>query len=172
MHQIILNEVINVSKDNVWNVLVKQFGDVHKWNPNLQGSHFMNGATEGNLDCERHCSLDNKTYFKEKITDIEDGKSVDIKITSSNFPFVHEMSGKFYLNAITPDKTEVKVVISVSTKPAIMVHLLKLQMGKLLKKSLIGLKYYLETGREVSDTNFRVINLDYKKLSPTQAFAA
>jgi len=171
MSQLILEEVVNVSKEKAWKVLVTEFGDVYKWNPNLQGSHFMNGASEGGMDCERRCDLDGKTYFEERIIDVKEGNEVTIKITSSNFPMVHEMAGTFQLEELGANKTQIKMVINVTTKPAIMVHLLKIQMRKLLKKSMIGLKYYLETGKSVSDTNFRNINVDYKKLSPAQAFA-
>jgi len=171
MKQITLEETVNAPKAKVWEVLVTQFGDVHKWNPNLEGSHFEHGVTEGGLNCERHCSLDDKTFFKERITDLKEGESANIQIISSNFPFVHKMSGEYHLKSLSENRTRVRIVVSVSTKPALMVHLLKLQMGKLLKKSLVGLKYYLETGNNVSASNYRNINMNYKKLSANQAFA-
>ncbi|MCG8372602.1 MAG: SRPBCC family protein [Balneolales bacterium] len=172
MSELVLEEIVHVPKAKAWDVLVNQFGHVHEWNPNLQGSHFMNGESEGGLNCERHCDMDDKTYFKERIVDLVDQENVTIKIISSNFPMVHEMSGRYELESVSEHQTNIRIVLNVSTKPVIMVHLLKMQMRKLIKSSLIGLKYYLETGRAVDNDDFKTIRIDYKQLSPAQAFTA
>ena len=116
--------------------------------------------------------MDDKTYFKERIVDLVDQENVTIKIISSNFPMVHEMSGRYELESVSEHQTNIRIVLNVSTKPAIMVHLLKMQMRKLIKSSLIGLKYYLETGQAVHNDDFKTIRVDYKQLSPAQAFTA
>ena len=41
MNELILEEIVHVPKAKAWEVIVNQFGHVHEWNPNLQGSHFM-----------------------------------------------------------------------------------------------------------------------------------
>ena len=165
-----LKEVVEAPKAKVWEVLFTQFGEVHTHNPNLDSSHFMGQHSEGALGCKRHCSIDGKTFVEEKISKVEGSDSFELTVTDSNFPMVKEMKARYEVHELSATKTEVELTFLISTAPSFMVHIMKGQMKKLINKYLIGLKYYLETGKEVSKDNFSTIAKAYKNLAPAASF--
>ena len=165
-----LAQTIEVSKSKAWDVLFTQFGNVHTHNPNLEGSHFIKDYNQGRLGCERRCNIDSKTFLEEKITKVNDLNSFELTVTNSNFPMVEEMKAKYNIHELSENRSKVVMTLFMSTSPAFMVYLMKGQMKKLIRKYLIGLKYYLETGREVSKSNFNSVFKEYKSLNPAASF--
>lgn len=155
-------EVINVSPERTWEVLFKQYGDIAVHNPTMPTSEYVDGATEGALNCSRHCMFDDKLYVDEKITEVTENKRFKVEVYDHNLPFLKDMAAVYELSALGDEKTEVTMTSFVSTSPGFMVYLMKGQLGKGLKKHLFGMKYYLETGKTVRDDNYAEVFKNHK----------
>ena len=160
---------INTSKAKAWEALFTQFGETYRFNPNLVGSHFS-GGEQGAVGCERVCELDAKTTVKEKIVAADELNSFRIEVTGGNMPFVNTMIADVKLQSISPKKTKVILEAGFNTKPAFMGFLMKFPFKSRLTDMLIGLKYYLETGKEVSKKTCKPISKTNKQLEVSQNF--
>lgn len=160
---------INASKEKVWDSLFTRFGDVHLYNPSLDGSHFIKGS-KGEVGCERQCTLDSKTKIVERIVKAEELKKFTIDIYDGNMPMLDKMIVEIELVELTPKRTSVLLTANFSTKPAFMGTIMKGMMKAKLTDMLIGLKYYLETGKAVSKQTYKPISKKYQLLTPNQSF--
>jgi len=143
-------EVIRASREDVWEVLFSQYGDIHIHNPTMQASHYMHGAQKGELGCLRHCDFSDTLFLEEKIAEFDENTSVTVVATLHNLPFLKEMSATYQLSDMGDGATEVKMTSYASTSPGFMIYLMKGQLGKSLAKHLFGMRYYIETGETVS----------------------
>ena len=159
-------EVINASKEKTWEVLFTQYGDIHVHNPGMISSNYMHNATNGELNCERHCQFNDKLSLDEKITEIDENNSFTVVVTEHNLPFIKEMSATYELSSIgsmtSNEVTEVKMTSFVSFSPGFMKYLMRGQLGKGLVQHLFGLKYFIETGKAVDSHNYSKIFKSYK----------
>jgi Polyketide cyclase / dehydrase and lipid transport len=168
--RIIQTEVeINATKAKAWEALFTQFGEIYLFNPNLEGSHFS-GGSKGEVGCERVCQLDAKTTIKEKIVSADELNNFRVEIIGGNIPFVNTMLVDIKLHAIDSEKTRVEIEAGFNTKPGFMAILMKSPFKKKIKDMLIGLKYYLETGKKVSKKTYKPIFKSYKKLELSESF--
>ncbi|MEM7323139.1 MAG: SRPBCC family protein [Actinomycetota bacterium] len=154
MNQTEINETIQASIDQVWEVLFSQYGDIHIHNPLMTASNYMHGATEGGPDVVRHCEFGKKFYLDEKITDVDEQKGFRVEAGEHNFPFVTHMSATYELSSPDENTTEVHMVSFNSYAPGFMRHLLGRQTKKTLAKHLFGLRYYIETGNTLDPDNY------------------
>ena len=155
-------EVINASKEKVWEVLFNQYGDIHIHNPSMKSSKYMHNASKGELNCVRHCKFTDKLWLDEKITEVKEGDSFTVSVTEHNLPFVKEMSATYQLSSIGNGMTEVKMTSFNSFSPSFMKYLMRGQMSKPIVKHLFGMKYYIETGKTVNKDNYSEIFENYK----------
>lgn len=160
---------VNASNAKVWDALYTRFGETYLFNPNITGSHFTTGD-EGAVGCERECQLDSKTFVRERITKAEDQKSFTVNIYDGNMPMVDEVEVDFILKPINPNKTKVILSGRFTTKPAFMATIMKGPFTKKFKAILIGLKYFLETGKTVSKDTYKPVFKQFKQLQPAQSF--
>ena len=160
---------VNASNAKVWDTLYTNYGNIHLYNPNLEGSHFTSGNV-GEVGCERECQLDSKTFVRERITKAIDQKSFTIETFDGNMPMVDTIEVDFILTPINPNKTRVGYVARFSTKPSFMAGLLKTVFNKKLKDLLVGLKYHLETGKTVTKSTYKPVYKQFKQLQPQQSF--
>ena len=160
---------INASKEKVWDAVFTRFGDTHLYNPNLDGSHHS-GGNAGEVGCERVCDLDSKTNIREKIVAADELNSFRIEATGGNMPFVNELIADVILEKIDENNTRVILDASFNTKPAFMAFMMKSPFKKKLTDMLIGLKYYLETGKPVSKKTYKPVFKTYQKLEVSQSF--
>ena len=163
--------LINASKQEVWNLLFHRFGETHLYNPNIEGSHDTNGKN-GEIGCERQCSIDRKTNIKERIVQAEEFKSITVDVIGGNMPMVKEMQVVMLIDPVSPTQTKVRINATYTTKPSFMAGFVKGLFRKMLFGVLIGLKYYLETGHAVSKKSFKSISGKYRDLHGSQAFVA
>ncbi len=161
---------VNTSKDKAWDVLFNQFGEVNAFNPHIEGSHFTQG-TQGELGCERQCDLDSKNSIQEKIVAVRGDSSFDIEIIQGGLPMMDKMNATFDIEEILPNETLVTATINFNTSPAFMGGILKGTLSKMFFKLLVGLKFYLETGEEVSKQNMGDIMKTYKLMDPIDTFS-
>jgi len=160
---------INASKEKVWDALFTRFGEVHLYNPLLDGSHFVKGGT-GEVGCERRCDLDSRTKLIERITKAEELKTFTVEIIDGNMPMVDTMIIEIELRELTAKQTAVLITAQYNTSPAFMGGLVKGMMKSKLTDMLIGLKYYLETGTAVSKKTYKPISKMYQQLQVNQSF--
>ena len=154
MNQPELNETINASREEVWEVLFAQYGDIHIHNPTMTASSYMHGASEGASDVVRHCEFGEKLYLDEQITDVDELKSFRVEVLEHNLPFVKHMSAIYELSSTADEATELRMVSFNSFAPGFMKYLMRGQMRKNVAKHLFGLKYYIETGNTVDQDNY------------------
>jgi hypothetical protein len=162
---------INASKEKVWDSLFTRFGEIHLYNPALDSSHFIKGG-KGEVGCERECTLDAKTKIVERIVKAEELKKFTVDVYDGNMPMVDTMIVEIELIELSDKRTTVVVTANFHTSPAFMGALTKGMMKAKLTDMLIGLKYYLETGKTVSKQTYSPIRRTYRQLSPSQSFTA
>lgn len=153
--------VIHAPKEQVWEVLFHQYGDIHVHNPTMQTSYYMHNASKGELNCSRHCKFTDKIFLEEKITEVNGNESFTIVVTKHNLPFVKEMSATYELSSMEEETTELKMISFNSFSPGFMKYLMRGQMAKSLRKHLFGFKYYLETGKTVHKHNYSEVFNSY-----------
>ncbi|MFA6469581.1 MAG: SRPBCC family protein [Bacteroidota bacterium] len=161
---------IHATKKLVWDSLFTRFGDVHLYNPSLDGSHFIKGGA-GSVGCERQCDLDHKTKLIERITRAEELNSFTVEIIGGNMPMVKTMIIDIELRELSSSLTSVNITGRYNTSPEFMGSFVKGMMRAKLSDMLIGLKYYLETGKTVSKQTYKPIARKYKQLTANQAFS-
>lgn len=161
--------IINSSKESVWETLFTRFGETFVFNPNLESSHFTNGSP-GEIGCERQCNLNTKIFVREKIVKAEPANKFTVDVIGGNMPMVDKMRVEFELIQIGNNRTRVSLQADISTKPSFMSLLTKGPFKKKLTDMLIGLKYYLETGKRVSKKIYKPIYKQYQQLQLNQSF--
>ena len=154
MNESELKVTIGASREDVWEVLFTQYGDIHIHNPTMDSSNYMHDALKGELDSARHVQFSDKLYLEEKIAEVDEGKSFTVVSTEHNLPFLNTMSATYALSSIEPALTEVTMTSQNSTSPGFMIYLMRGQLRRSLAKHLFGLKYYVETGKTVNRDNY------------------
>lgn len=150
-------EVIHASREQVWEVLFSQYGEIHLHNPTMQSSHYMNGATEGEVGCLRHTKFSDKLFLEEEITEATEAERLTVVATRHNLPFLREMRATYELSDLDDGSTELKMTSYASTSPGFMIYLMRGQLGRSLAKHLFGMKYYIETGKTVSMDRYQEV---------------
>ncbi|MCP3936922.1 MAG: hypothetical protein GY708_16295 [Actinomycetia bacterium] len=162
MNQSELNDSIRASREDVWEILFSQFGDIHIHNPTMQSSNYMHDASRGALDVVRHCEFTDKLYLDEQITEVDENKSFRVEVLEHNLPFVKEMSATYELSSTGDETTSIKMVSFNSFAPGFMKYLMRGQMSKSVAKHIFGLKYYVETGKTLDQDNYSEVFSNYK----------
>lgn len=163
--------IINASKQEVWNLLFHRFGETYLYNPNIEGSHDTNGKN-GEIGCERQCSIDKKTNIRERIVNAVEFESITVDIIGGNMPMVDEMQVIMLIDPVSSVQTKVSIRAAYTTKPSFMAVIVRGMFRKMLFGVLIGLKYHLETGKAVSKKSFKSISVNFNKLQGAQPFVA
>lgn len=169
LKEITLEISTNTSKEKVWDLLFNRFSEVNVFNPLIEGSHHTTG-TIGKVGCERHCDLDAKNAIKEKIVAARANDSFDLDIIEGGLPMMDVMKGTYNLQELNTNQTKVSFIMKFTTKPAFMAPMMKGMMANMLFKTLVGMKYHLETGNLVTKDNIKNIMKEYKQLNSNEAF--
>ena len=161
MNESELRVVVDASREETWEVLFKQYGEIHVHNPTMDSSRYMHDASTGELGAARHVRFSDKLYLEERIAEVDEGNSFTVVSTEHNLPFLNEMSATYELSSIADGMTEVKMTSQNSTCPGFMIYLMRGQLRKSLTKHLFGLKYYIETGKTVDRDNYSEVFKSY-----------
>jgi len=156
-------EVIQASKEEVWQVLFSEYGDIHVHNPTMQASNYMDGAERGELGCVRHTKFSDKLFLDEKIEEFEEHRSVTVVATEHNLPFLRKMSATYELSDAGDGTTELKMTSYASTFPGFMIYLMRGQLGASLRKHMFGMRYYIKTGKTVTMEDYDKVHKSYAK---------
>ncbi len=169
MRQVSRSIKINSSKEEVWDVLFNQFGDVNNFNPLIEASISTKGGS-GDVGSERMCTIDSKTQVYERITRSEEGQNFDIEVFEGGLPMMDKMIARLDVIELSENQTEAQFTMNYTTKPPIMGGMMKGMMGKMFFKLLIGLKYHLETGKLVTKQDIKSIEKMYRWLGENESF--
>ena len=86
MPEITVTRAIAATPEQVWEALA-DFGNIAAFNPNLAGSHILDGAKAAGQGAERRCDLrDGKNYLLERVVDWQPGRSYTVDIYESSMP--------------------------------------------------------------------------------------
>ncbi len=151
MTEFSLSTTIDAPKERVWEVL-KEFGEISKWNPGVVESHSTTDAT-GGIGAERRCDLGKGQWVEERIVGWEEGKSLDINIFDSNVP-LSDATVTLSVESLDEGESRVDLNINYKLKYGPLGMLMDLMMGKrsyrrAMNGLLAGLKHHSETGKDV-----------------------
>ncbi len=143
---------VDVSKEEAWDVLFNQFGQVSRFNPLIKGSAHLSGA-EGAVGATRSCDLTTGGTIKEKIIAAEPTRHFEFEIIEGSMPMVKKMFAAYSLQPLADTRTEITFTVKFMASPSFMGGIMKIMMGRMFLKMLTGLKDYLEMGIEVNQGN-------------------
>lgn len=155
---------INATKEETWEVLFSQYGDIHVHNPTMDSSRYMDGSSIGELGSSRHVKFSDKLYLEEEITEVDEFNRFTVVSSDHNLPFLNHMSATYELSSLadgSTGSTEVTMTSQNSTTPGFMIYLMRRQLRTSLAKHLFGMKYYIETGKTVNKDNYSEVFKSY-----------
>lgn len=149
---------INAPADEVWKVMVGDYGRIGNFSPYIYVSEYQNGSLKGVEGAERKCYFNEKQtqWSHEKIADLDNENYVmrNIIIDAAKFPLNLDNSQAFYGVKDNGDGTSTaSYEFQFRTAPAFMGALAKGNFIKTLGGTLIGLKHHVETGEVVNASN-------------------
>jgi len=166
MKSVEVTQVLNTTKEKVWNAIYNDYGNIHLHNPGMIKSHNLNGATKGALGCSRHCEFEGGMFVEEKITQVKENENFTVTVTNSSYPpAVKEWYAVYEIASLEDEKTEIKMTLNILTDPEMMADGIIGQMKEPLGFYLLGLGYHIETGTAVTMENFPNILQDLAKAS-------
>lgn len=147
--------VINAPAEKVWQIMVKDYGEIANFSPYIYSSNYESGSLEGTKGAERKCSFNEKgsRWSHEKIMEIDESRMVmrNVVIDAAKFPLDRDNSQAYYRVKDNGDGTSTaSYEFQFRTKPAFMGALAKGSFLKTLGGTLIGLRHYVETGEKVN----------------------
>ena len=164
---------INTSAGEVWKVIHDDFANVANYNPMLVGSHHVSG--EQGVGCERQCDLKpgGKSFIQEKIIKVVHEKYMEVIMSGGQFPMMKmdTIVGTYDLEELS-NYTNISLSMAFEANPKLMGGIIKSKMEKMLFKSMIGLKYYVETSGQVTKNNFSKIEKLYYKMASGETFSS
>ncbi len=151
----IMDEVIvDITPEEAWKV-INSYGDVGAYHTSILSSRSMNGSqNEGEIGCERECTIDNGNkdiVVVEKIIDYREGEYYRYEVTKSdNFP-IQKFYNTFGVKVNDLGQTVIYVITEYRLDPGFMIGLFKNKLAKGNHQALIAYKHYMETGEKNAD---------------------
>lgn len=152
MAQVTVNTHVKAPVTKVWDSW-NAFGDIHVFNPNLKGSHLLEGSAETGLGARPQCDFtDGKNHIREEITGYEPHNRLEFDIYDGTEPLKHAKATLLF-SARTLNETDVTMTIKFTPKfgvfGALMVPMMKFQFKKALAGLLKANAAYVERGETV-----------------------
>lgn len=149
MAKVTITTTVNAPVQDVWESW-DAFGDIYKFNPNVDKSKLLNGSKASGLGAKRRCDLaDGKSYVNEVITSYEPERYMAVDIYEGNIP-LKSAEVSFLFDAISPTQTKIETTMKFQPKfwilGALMVPLMKIQLRKALQGLMAGNQKYIEKG--------------------------
>lgn len=146
--------VVKGSVEEVWSALAS-FGNVSSFLSTIDESYPLNGsrviAAEGS---ERESLVPdgmNNIIYKERITDIVEGSYYTYEVYDSENFTLEKMIVTFGVTSDKEGRTILYSRMRYKMNSALMTHFLRRKLNKINFNSLIGYKYYVETGEKNTD---------------------
>lgn len=149
MHSVREKVVVNAPLRTVWKTW-DDYGNIAQFNPNLKGSHLIDGSQETGLGATRQCDLaDGKNYIQERIIEYVPEKKMAVDIYAGTLPF-KAARVDIELRELANNKTEVSFTMSFRPKLGLLgrclVPLMKPQLRKSIGKLLNANQEFNEHG--------------------------
>lgn len=144
--------IINAPKDRVWATL-EDFGEVHRINPFVKKTTSDCIAGTMSVGDTRRCEFYNgKSYVDEEVVDLEEGRTVTIKITGGTMPF-KAAAATFTLDPVSSTKTNLSMEMNYHAKGGPLAPVIGLamkpMMGMMLSKVLKSFDRHMITGQDI-----------------------
>jgi len=153
MTEITREITINAPRDQVWEALAN-FGNIVTFNINLIDSRLLGEQSEG-VGTRRHCDMDARTGFDERVTRWEDGRGYTVEM--HNFkgmpPMNHAHAAVDVRDAAAPGQSVVTFSLDYELGMGVLGAVMDAAMAKRqfqtnADRFLQGLKYHVETGQK------------------------
>jgi hypothetical protein len=149
MAKVTIQTTINAPIKDVWSSW-NAFGDIYKFNPNVDRSKLLDNSKMTGLGAKRRCDLaDGKSYVNEVITSYEPERFLAVDIYDGNIP-LKKAEVSFLFEAISPSQTRIETTMEFLPKfgllGAMMIPLMKGQLKKALRGMMTGNQNFVEKG--------------------------
>ena len=133
--------------ERVW-PLIEDFANVHRINPFIKSSSATSLPGTCAVGDTRRCEFYNgKSFVEEEVVDIDDGRSITIKIIAGTMPFKEAVAT---IEAIPVSKSQTRLTMTMDFKAKggpIVGLLMKPMMFIMLGKLLKSVDRHLQTGQ-------------------------
>lgn len=153
MAKVELTRDIAAPVSEVWKAW-DDYGSIWRYNPNLSGSHLINGSKSTGLGAERQCDfVDGKNYIQERIVDYVPERRITVDIYNGTVP-LKRAKAVIEMEPIALNRTRLKFTMefqpSMGLLGYLMTPLIRRQFRTALGKLVDANKAYVERGETVS----------------------
>lgn len=152
MAKVTVTRTVKAPLDQVW-ASWDDYGNIFRFNPNLQSSHLLPGSQSTGLGAKRQCDLaDGKNYIRERIIGYDDQKEMVIDIYEGTMPLRSAVAAFSFRST---GQNETLVTMEMTFKPkfgllgALMVPMMKMKFRQMLQALLDANAAYVEDGKTV-----------------------
>ncbi|MEM6346408.1 MAG: SRPBCC family protein [Bacteroidota bacterium] len=131
-----VNRKINAPAATIWAYLA-DFGNIQRFHPLLDNSHYVEGAASGELGATRQCNFNDGNFVKERVIDWQADSHYTVDIYESSMPF-KSAQATLGVRRIAANETEAYMEVELTPKYSILAPMLYLSfrfvaMPKILK---------------------------------------
>ena len=144
---------VNVSAEELWNIVGPGFADAGKWSTAVDHSEGHGDAQFDGATCDtRSCDLSAKGFssVNERITEYDvQNKTMAFDVFEGMPGFVTYTNNRTVITELGPEKSKAELQITMHMKPlmgALMGGMTKRNLSSLIDSALDDLKVYAETG--------------------------
>lgn len=160
------SDIINVSADDLWELVGPGFADVHHWSravdhATVSGEPQFEGATCS----ERYCDINAKgfTSISEELIEYnESEKTLAYKAYAGLPGFVHYVQNRWVIMEVGPGQSRLQMTITVRMKPfmgSLMGGMFRKNLNTTIDGVMEDLKIYSETGNISEAKRQRITDL-------------
>lgn len=147
MAQITVHKIVNAPIADVW-ASWDDYANIADFHPGLSSSQLLADSQETGPGALRQCNFtDGKTYLKEKITEYETERRMELEIIGTNAPITNARA-IFNFDFVTRDKTHMAMTMIFTPKMGLLgkliLPLMKMQFSKGLTALLDSNADYVE----------------------------
>ena len=156
MANVTVTRKVNAPVQDVFSSWNNDFGDIYKFNPNLNHSHLLSESpTDAGEGALRQCDLaDGKNWIREKVISVKDNKQIVIDIYEGTMP-LKQATATFDFKQIGVKRTEVAMTMTFTPRMGVLgqllVPLLKAKFKGMLQNLLDANADYVENGTLVNE---------------------
>ena len=152
MAKIEITETVNAPVTDVW-AAWDDYGNIDKFNPNLNRSFLIDDSGETGLGAQRQCDMsDGKNFIQERIVEYVPQKKMVVDVYHGTLP-LKSAKATISMKPLAIDRTELSFTMEFTPGMGLlgrlMIPMMKPQFRRALTKLVAACKAYVETGEEV-----------------------
>lgn len=146
MAKIEITETVNAPVAEVW-AAWDDYGNIDRFNPNLNRSFLINDSGETGLGAQRHCDMsDGKNFIQERIVEYVPQKLMAVEVFHGSLPLKFAKA-TIEMESLAIDRTRLSFTMEFTPGMGLlgrfMTPLMKSQFRKLLTKLVISCKSFV-----------------------------